>query len=79
LKAGTIEARKVLEVEADLLDARQNLASALMQSQQSVLQVELASGSLLKNLHLEVTHEELKQESAGLTRRNRTAEDALNN
>jgi outer membrane protein TolC len=79
LKAGTIEARKVLEVEADLLDARQNLASALMQSQQSVLQVELASGSLLKNLHLEVTHEELKQESAGLTRRNRTTEDALNN
>lgn len=79
LKAGTIEARKVLEVEADLLDARQNLASALVKSQQSELQVELASGSLLKSLHLEVTRAELKQESAGLMSRNRAADDALNN
>lgn len=79
LKAGTIEARKVLEVEADLLDARQNLASALVKSQQSELQVELASGSLLKNHHLEVTREELKMESAGLSRRNQAASDAVSN
>ena len=79
LKAGTIEARKVLEVEADLLDARQNLASALVKSQQSELQVELASGSLLKSLHLDVTREELKQESTGLMSRNRASDDALNN
>lgn len=79
LKAGTIGARKVLEVEADLLDARQNLASALMQSQQSELQVELASGSLLKNLHMEVTSEELKEESAGLLHRSQAADDAMSN
>lgn len=64
LSAGTIDGHKVLEVEADLLDARQNLANALVQYRQAILQVEIASGSILQNRQLEVTQPELRRQTA---------------
>ena len=79
LKAGTIDGHKVLEVEADLLNARQDLANALMQYQQSQLQVELTSGSILKKRHLEVTREELKHQVAGMVKHPRTANSSVKN
>ena len=68
LKAGRVEARKVLEDEASLLDSRQNLANALMQYQHALLQVELSEGSLLKNRNLEISREELKQSTRKLVK-----------
>lgn len=78
LKAGTIDGHKVLEVEADLLDAKQNLANAMVQYEQSDLEVELASGSLLKTRHMDVTRAELKQQAAGLARKHSSADDLIN-
>ena len=61
LKAGRVDGHKVMEVEADLLDARQELANALTQYQRALNQVELVAGSILKNRNLDLTRAELKQ------------------
>ena len=66
LDVGRVEARKVLEVEADLLDSRQELANALVQYQRALLEVELAEGSLLKNHQLDVTKDELRRQTMAL-------------
>lgn len=66
LKAGTTDGRHVLEVEADLLDSRQELANALVQYRRSVLDEELTSGSMLKLHGLEITREELKHQTTSL-------------
>ncbi len=66
LKVGTIEPRKVFEVEADLLDSRQNLAQALVQLQRSMLQLQVIAGSLLKDRGLEMSRYELRQKTLAL-------------
>ncbi len=66
LKAGTIDGHKVLEAEANLLDARQDQANALVQYRCALLEVELASGAILKHRNLDVTREELKRQTASL-------------
>jgi outer membrane protein TolC len=65
-KAGTVEGHKVLEVEADLLDSRQDLAGALAQYRRALLEVELNDGAILKNRGLDVTREELKRQTEWL-------------
>jgi outer membrane protein TolC len=62
-KAGRVDGHKVLEVEADLLDARQELANALTQYQRAQLQVELVAGTILKSRHLDPTREELRRQT----------------
>ena len=66
LKAGRVDGHKVMEVEADLLDARQELANALTQYQRALNQVELVTGSILKNRNLDLTRAELKQRTTAL-------------
>jgi outer membrane protein TolC len=66
LKAGTVEAHKVLEVEADLLDSRQDLAGALTQYRRALLEVELSDGGILKNRDLDVTRDELRHQTEWL-------------
>ena len=66
LKVGTIEPRKVFEVEADLLDSRQNLAQALVQSQRAMLQLQIVAGSLLKDRGLDMSRDELRQKTLAL-------------
>jgi outer membrane protein TolC len=63
LKAGRVDGHKVLEVEADLLDARQELANALTQYQRALTQVELVSGTLLKNRRLDCSREDLRRQT----------------
>lgn len=60
LDVGKIEPRKVLEVEADLFDARQSFAEALVQYRRSSLELELATGSILKSRKLDLTRNELR-------------------
>jgi outer membrane protein TolC len=69
LSAGTIDGHKVLEVEADLLDARQNLANALVQYRHSLLEVEIASGEILRHRQLEVTQQDLKRQTTAYLQR----------
>lgn len=66
LKAGAVEAHKVLEVEADLLDSRQDLANALAQYRRALLEVELGDGAILKNRDLDVTRDELRHQTEWL-------------
>ncbi|HWC60265.1 MAG TPA: TolC family protein [Verrucomicrobiae bacterium] len=68
LKVGTIEPRKVFEVEADLLDSRQNLAQALVQLQRTMLQLQVVAGSLLKERGLDMNRYELRQKTLALLR-----------
>jgi outer membrane protein TolC len=69
LKVGKIEPRKVLEVEADLLDSRQSLAQALVQFQRSLLQIQMIGGAFLKDHGLELTREQLRQKTVALLHR----------
>jgi outer membrane protein TolC len=62
-KAGRVDGHAVLEVESDLLDARQELASALTQYQRALLQVELTDGAILKDHNLDLTRGELKHQT----------------
>jgi outer membrane protein TolC len=66
LKVGVIEPRKVFEVEADLLDSRQNLAQALVQLQRATLQLQVVAGSLLKDRGLDMNRDELRQKTVAL-------------
>lgn len=76
LKVGRVEARKVLEVEADLFDARQSLANALVQYERALLEVQLADGSLLQLRKLEVTREELRQQTLAFLKRDHAPGDS---
>lgn len=66
LNAGKIEPRKVLEVEADLFEARQSLAQALVQRQRTLLELQLAEGTLLKNRNLELSRDDLRRKTQAL-------------
>lgn len=60
LEVGRVESRKVLEVEADLLEARNALTEAKVLYQQALLELELIQGSLLQARELEVDAKTLK-------------------
>ena len=76
LKAGTVEGEKVMEVEANLLDSRQDLASALTQYRRALLEVELSSGAILKNRGIDVSREELKHQTEQFLGGQAAAEEA---
>jgi outer membrane protein len=69
LHVGKIEPRKVLEVEADLLDSRQSLAQALVQFQRAMLQTEVIGGGLLRNRGLDVSRDDLRCKTLGMLHR----------
>jgi outer membrane protein TolC len=66
LKAGAVEQQKVLDAEANLLDARQDLASALGQYRRALLEVELNNGSILKNRGLDITRYDLRRQTQAM-------------
>jgi outer membrane protein TolC len=70
LKAGTVEGQKVLEMEADLLDSRQDMANALTQYRRALLEVELSAGDILRNRGLDITRDELKLQTQQLLAHN---------
>ncbi len=69
LKAGKVESRKVLEVEAALLEAKTSLAEAKVKYKRALLELELMQGSLLRSLHLELTQRDLEQRTSQLLKR----------
>jgi outer membrane protein TolC len=74
--AGRIEGRKVLEAEADLFDARQSLADALVQYKRAMLELELANGTILKSRELELTRDELRQQTQAVLRERGPSQNA---
>jgi outer membrane protein TolC len=70
LKAGAADAQAVLDAEADWLDARQDLASALAEYHKALLDIELADGALLKDIDQEVTRDELRQQTEDMLEHN---------
>jgi len=68
LKAGKIESRKVLEVEAELLDARTSLAEAKVRYKRALMELDLVQGSLLNTLQIDLTQRELEQRTAQMAR-----------
>ena len=57
--AGKVDCRKVLEIEADLLEAKASMVEALVQYRRSVLEFELVEGGLLKRRGLDLTQQNL--------------------
>jgi len=60
LEVGKTESRKVLDIEADLFEARNSMTEALVLYQRAVLELELVQGVLLKTRSLELTQKELE-------------------
>jgi outer membrane protein len=71
-KAGAVDGHKALEVEADLLDARQNLANSLVQFQEAIIDVQVTDGSILKKWNLDVSREELRERTTALLNASQT-------
>lgn len=64
LEVGKVESRKILEVEADLFEAKNSVVEALVQSERARLEILLVVGTLLNERHVDRSQKELKQEMA---------------
>ena len=65
-KDGTVDGHKVLEVEADLLDARQSLANALVQYRDTIIDLQVTDGSILEKWNVDLTRDELRRQTSAL-------------
>ena len=68
LQVGRVESRKVLEVEADLLEAKQGVTEAQVQYRRALLEKELVEGTVLFNRKLDVTRLQLQARTRHLGR-----------
>jgi outer membrane protein TolC len=66
LDVGKTDARKVLEVEADLFEARQSYADALVQYRRALLELELADGTILRMRGLDIDKSDLRRKTLAL-------------
>jgi outer membrane protein TolC len=68
LDAGKLDSRHVLEIEADLLDARVSLDESLVQFELAELELSLIDGGLLQDNGLEITQAQLQARTAELAK-----------
>lgn len=69
LEVGKLDSRKVLEIEADLFEARNSAAEALVQCERAELELQLMQGVILKQRNLDLSKAELSARTAQLLRR----------
>jgi len=69
LQVGRVESRKVLEVDAELFEAKNSLLDAHVQFRRALLELELIEGTLLKTRNLDLTQRELESKTALLVRK----------
>src|SRR6185369_9574116 len=69
LDVGKVESRKVLEVDADLFEAKNALLDAQVQFRRSLLELELIEGTLLRTRNIDLTQPELESKTALLLRK----------
>jgi outer membrane protein TolC len=79
LEVGRMESRKVLEIEADLFEARTSLAEALVQYQRAELELELVQGAMLRKRNLEFTQNQLGKRTAELLLENGLTDEGYRN
>ena len=75
LEVGRIESRKLLDIEANLLDSRNSAAIARVQYQRAVLELELIQGSILKKHHFDLSQGELQTLTAELARQGQVTDE----
>ncbi len=63
LEVGKVESRKVLEVEAELFEAKNAVAEALVQHERARLELVSVEGALLETRHVELTPKELQRKT----------------
>src|SRR6266496_2204128 len=71
LEVGKVESRKVLDIEADLFEARNSVVDALVQYQRALLEFDLVQGIILKKRDLELTQKELEAQTTRLLQNGR--------
>jgi outer membrane protein len=75
LDAGKIESRKVLEIEAELFEARNSVVESLVRYKIALLELELVEGTVLAHRGLEIREPDLQKATDKLSR-SRTVDDA---
>jgi outer membrane protein len=60
LDSGKIESRKVLEIEADVLEAKNSVVESLVGYKVAQLELELITGTVLEHRRLEITQKQLQ-------------------
>ena len=75
LQVGKVESRKVLEVDADLFEAKNALLDAQVQLRRALLELELMEGTLLRKRNLDLTQKELESQTGLLGRKGRISEE----
>jgi outer membrane protein TolC len=78
LEVGTVEGRKVLEAEAELFEAKNAVAEALVQHERARLELVLVQGSLLEARNLEWSQKELQERTGEAFRRAGGTEERFN-
>ena len=63
LEVGKVEARKVLEVEADLFEAKNAVVEALVQHERALLELAYVDGTLLGERNLDLPKVEVQQKT----------------
>ncbi len=76
LEVGRVEARKVLEVERDLLQSRLSALAAQITYQQSVLELDVLSGTYLPRRNLSMSRMEVAQRTQNILMRTTEASGA---
>lgn len=71
LDAGKLDSRKVLEIEADLFEARNSVVESLVRYEIAWLELQVLSGALLENRHLEITQDDLQRTTRSMLRNGR--------
>jgi outer membrane protein TolC len=66
LEAGKLESRKVLEIEADLLQAEFSEVESMVRFEFATMELDMIQGSLLQNRGLELSQRELQLATASL-------------
>lgn len=75
LEVGRIESRKLLDIEANLLDSRNSAAIARVQCQRAALELELIQGSILKKYNFDLSQAELQTVTGELARQGEITEE----
>lgn len=68
LDVGKVEARKVLEVEADLFEAKNAVVEALIQHERALLEIGFVEGTLLSTRHLDWPQNEVQEKTKAMIR-----------
>jgi outer membrane protein TolC len=76
LQQGQVESSKVLEVEADLFDAKNSLAESLVRYELAFIELEVMQGALLQDHHIEITQQSLQSATRQFVSGGRLTEEA---